>query len=697
MTSQTLLDAYRQGQRPPIQMTVDQWADEYRYLDERSGKKWRTSKVEVARGPMRSMTEPGVRTVTLMTCTQLLKTETLLNTAGYFMHLDPCAMLMVFPKDDVAKKFSNFRLKKMIRATPVLNDLVTDQPRRDATDTAQFKEFPGGQVMMVGANAPANLAMFPIRVVLSDEIDKYEASSGEEGDPIDLAEERTSTYTTNSLCVRACSPTVKDMSRIEASYKESDMRQPFVACPHCDLRQVMRFSAVKWDRNEDGEHLPDTACYACVHCGVAWREDERLDALATVQWRQTADFVCGCGHKNKPSTWDCNEQADRWVEVYGVMRARCESCNEGLCPNHHAGFWASKLYSPFRDLTTLVRKFLAAKGHIEKLRAFVNTQLAETFEESGERIEDVDFLLARREQYEAELPTGVGVITAGVDVQNNRLEVELVGWGMDEESWSLAHHVIPGDLNTPEPWAELWEYLNRPLYRADGKLSYVAAAAIDMQGNHTQQVMNFDRHTINRKFWAIRGVGGEGKPIPVWPKNPGRYHKGQTPFYGIGVDAAKNMIFARLSIPDPGPGYSHFPIDRSADWFKQLTAEKRVRKKKGTQSYYIWQNPKNERNEAFDCRVYAYAALCGLQAQGWQVNIITKEQRLVVTQEYEDRRQQSLARVRGVPMPSKPPPQAQQTQSEAKPAQQVAQPRTVTKAQVHRDRGRLNKSRFMDS
>jgi phage terminase large subunit GpA-like protein len=620
-----------------------------------------------------------------------MKTEFLLNVAGHSIHLDPAPILMVFPKDDVAKKFSNGRLKQMVKATSVLRPLISEKSRRDSSDTIQYKEYPGGHIMMVGANAPSNLAMFPIRLVLSDEIDKYELSSGDEGDPIDLAEERTSTYSTNSLCIRCCSPTVKDMSRIEDSYNSSDRRKPFVPCPECGDYQLLMFGNVKWDRDEEGRHKPETAQYCCACCGVLWTERQRLEALSKVQWRQTADFACSdCGHHNKPSQWDPNKDIHNWKEKHHVMRAACEACGVGLCPNEHAGFWANKIYSPFRDLTDLVKKFLRAKqsGNVEKLKAFINTQLAETFEESGERIEDLDFLMQRREQFGAEMPDGVGIITAGVDVQNNRFEIEVVGWGLDEESWSIDYHVIPGDLATPEPWTELWDYLNKPFFRTDGRLSYISAAAIDMQGSHTQQVMNFCRTTIQRRFWPIRGMGGEGRPIPVWPKNPGKYRKGQIPFYNIGVDAGKNIVFTRLLLPDPGPGFCHFPTTRDAEYFKQLTVEKRVKKYRRGNAYYQWQNVKKERNEAFDCRVYAYAALCGLQSAGWQVNIITREERLIVGPEYEEKRQRQLGRLPQAPKM----PKAQPTP----PDQQKAQPKTVTK-RPGGNRSSTSRSKFMSS
>lgn len=632
-----VLEAYRKGQEPPKELTVDQWADQYRFVNETTGEKWNTRRVEVARGPMKAVTEPGVRTISVMSCTQLMKTELLLNTVGFFMHLDPCPMLVVQPKDDVVKKFSNTRVKQMIRSTPVLRNLVTEKNRREATDTTAFKEFPGGHLTMVSARSPSNLAMLPIRVVLLDEIDKYEADAGGEGDPVDLAEERMSTFSSNSLSIRVCSPTSKGISRIEQSYEESDQRKPFVRCPHCDHFQIMRWANVQWEKDDAGTPLPDTTRYYCEGCGAGWDEAERLRALKKIYWRQMKPFTCrSCGEHNNPELWDSQEEA-AWDE-HG--RALCKCGAHG--PNHHAGFWASKLYSPFRPLSELVVKWIEAQGNIERLKTFINTQLAETFEETGERIEGIDSLLARRERFEAPLPDGVGVITAGVDVQNDRIELEIVGWGVDEESWSLNYLVIPGDPSQPEIWRRLDEELNRAYVRADKRLSYVAAAAVDMGGGFTQEVANYCRARIARRIWPIRGMGGDGRAYPVWPKNPNSTTNTRVPYYNVGVDAAKNTVYSRLLLGKEGAGYCHFPLEREASWFKGLTSEKRVLRYRGTQKFFRWENPQRLRNEPFDCRVYAYAALCGLQSMGWRVNMITAEQKLIMDAMFDERRQSSL-------------------------------------------------------
>ncbi len=614
-------------------MHVDEWADQFRFMNEATREKWYTDRMEVARGPMRAVTQPGVRTITVMCATQLLKTELILNTLGYFVDLDPCPILVVQPKEELAKKFSHIRLKQMIKSTPRIRQKFVEEKAKDSADTALYKEFTGGQVAIVSAKTPGNLAMLAIRLVFLDEIDKYDESSGKEGDPVDLAEERMSKYSTNSLSIRVCSPTIKDQSRIEESYNSSDRRKPFVKCPHCNHKQVMVWKNVRWNKDESGNAIYDTASYCCEGCGVVWSEYDRIIAIKeNMEWYQTAEFTCReCNHKNKPSTWNPNEKnAWVWNEEYIYHAAHCENCGKGKCPDHHAGFWANKIYGQFRALADMCRLFIEAQGNIEKLKMFINTQLAETFEEASDKITDVDWLMKRREKYMSDLPDEVGLLTAGIDTQNNRLEIEVIGWGMDEESWSIEHKVIPGDPALPETWQRLDEFLNKPFFRNDGRYTFVAAAAIDMQGGHTQHVANYCRFRINRRIWPIRGMGGDGKAYPVWPRNPSRTGKHDTPFYNVGVDSGKNVVFSRLLLEQPGAGYCHFPHDRSEDWFKQLVAEKRTRKFKGTRQILVWENTRKARNEAFDCRVYGYAALCGLQAMGWNLNQIVENQKLLL-------------------------------------------------------------------
>ena len=350
--------AVRKGWTPPPRISVPEWADRYRYLAKEAGStsgKWKTSTVEIARGAMLAVTESGVHTITAMVCTQLMKTALIENTFGYFADTDPCPIMILQPKEDAAEQFSKERITPMVKATPRLRELIGTGKTRNADETLLYKSFPGGFLALAGAGSPDNLARRPIRIILSDEVDKYPITR--EGDPILIVEERTATFGLNWLSIRACSPTVEDESRIESSYKESDQRKASVECPHCTSRIFLDFfKNVQWDK-ENNRHFPETAQIYCDCCGAAWSEGERLKALKTIRWHQTKPYDC-CGSRHNPledykkaldenpdtalmSVWDWSE-SDR----HAVYRVKCPECGRWAVDNEHAGFHASKLYRP---------------------------------------------------------------------------------------------------------------------------------------------------------------------------------------------------------------------------------------------------------------------------------------------------------------------------------------------------------------
>lgn len=559
-------------------------------------------------------TELGVQTITVMTCTQILKTAFIENVLGYYVHLDPCPMLLLQPKDDAAAAFSKERLVPMVEATPVLRALISDHRTRRSDDTIGFKRFPGGLLAISSAGSPTNLAMRSIRVTLLDEIDKYEPTK--EGDPVSLAEERTATFPHNRLSIRACSPTLEETSRISRSYLSSDQRRAYVPCPHCDGDMVLDFFRhVHWQKNEDeGEHFAATAALYCEHCGTAWNEADRLRALQKTTWKQTKIFMC-CGERQNPIL----EKRWRYDEKNQVHKAICKHCEKETIPNRHAGFTCNKLYSPFITVVELVEKWLLAKDDYESKQTFYNTQLGLPFRLDVQKDVKPDVLAARRENYEHEVPKGVLVLTAGIDSQAGsastlgRLEVEVVGWGKGEESWSLGHEVFNGDPAAPKVWQELDEYLQKRWKRADGNMMVVKAACIDTGGYNTQEAYNFARKRIGRNIWAIKGASDRAQWSPIWParEKTRKYRTGFRPVI-IGVNAGKEAVRQRLLVESVGAGYCHFPTGRAEGWFHQLTAEKLVIERKAGTSIRKWVLPGGRANEALDCRVYAYAALWGL-------------------------------------------------------------------------------------
>lgn len=519
---------------------------------------------------MMAVTDPKVHTVTVMCCTQLMKTELLNNIIGYFTHLDPSPMLMMLPTKELAKGWSTERLDKMIRDTPAISDCFAAKKSRDSQNTMLKKEFPGGYLAIVGANAPTDLASRPIRVLLCDEVDKYPESAGGEGDPIKLVTERTDTFW-NALKVHTCSPTIEGRSRIAMEYEQSDQRVYHVPCPHCRVFDEMKWRQVQWEKNQ-----PETAQYYCEHCGEAWSEPERLRAIQEGKWVATAPF------------------------------------------KGHAGFKASKLVSPWKPLSTLAEKFLEAKHQgSEKLKVFINTQLAETWKEKGDAPE-WERLYERREEYTiGVVPDGPLFLSCGVDVQDKRIEAEVVGWGRDKQSWSIEKFVFEGNTAAENegPWKELDALLTQTWENGNGQSLSIMVMAVD-SGFRTQTVYNWCRkYPINR---VIAVKGKESAQLLINSGNIVDVKKGKRRFargfkvFTLGVGLIKTELYGWLKLPKPvenetyPPGYCHFP-EYDSEYFKQLTAEQIMKKVINGRTVYFW-SKEHERNEALDMRVYARAA-----------------------------------------------------------------------------------------
>ena len=332
-----------------------------------------------------------------MSGAQLGKTSILENFIGYIIDLDPGPLLLVQPREADCEAFSKDRLAPMLRDCGTLRGKIADARSRDSNNTILHKKFTGGSITMSAASSPAGLAMRSIRYCLLDEVDRYPASAGSEGDPVNLAVTRTANFW-NRKIVLCSTPTVKGTSRIEAAWLESNQQMYWVPCPHCGTHQVLRWPNVEWPEGE-----PEKAQYRCEYCGQMIGEHQKAWMLKHGEWRAA--------------------RPDRGV----------------------TGFWINSLYSPWRKWRDLARKFLVDQKSPETLREFVNTVLAEPWDDEAQTSVDLSELLARREHYRAPVPAGAAVLTCGVDVQADRLELELVGWGRGEESWSIEYRVIPGD------------------------------------------------------------------------------------------------------------------------------------------------------------------------------------------------------------------------------------------------------------
>jgi phage terminase large subunit GpA-like protein len=546
---------------PPPRKTVSEWADSERRLSPEASAEagwWRTDRAAYQRGIMDAVNDPGIENIVIMSGAQIGKTEILLNILGYYISHDPSPILVLQPTLSMAQAFSKDRLAPMLRDTPCLKDKVKDPRSRDSNNTTLHKAFAGGHVTLAGSNSPASLASRPIRIVLADEVDRYPHSAGTEGDPVSLARKRSATFFNRKL-VLTSTPTVKGASRIETAFERSDKRYFKVPCVDCDETQVLKWSNVQWP-----EDRPDKAIYVCEHCGSAWDDGMRLRAIRNGHWEATEEFTGS------------------------------------------AGFFINGLYSPWTPLADAAREFLEARKLPEQLRVFVNTFLGETWEDAGEQIDSLG-LYDRREDYSDKLPEGVVVLTAGVDVQDDRLEMEIVGWGRDEESWGIEYHRIEGDPTSPQVWSDLDSILKTNFEHPSGVELSIRAVAIDT-GHHTQSVYNFVKPREGRRVMAIKGVGGEGRPLIG---RPTKNNIAKVRLFSVGSNTVKEMLLSRLKISEAGPGYCHFPNTYDEEYFRQLTAEKKVTK-------YVKGFPRSEwvktrpRNEALDVRCYSVAAYAAL-------------------------------------------------------------------------------------
>jgi phage terminase large subunit GpA-like protein len=551
-----------------------EWADQERYLSPEGSAtpgKFYTSTVEAARGPMLAVTDPKVKKITVMGPTQLLKTELINNIVAYHIAEDPCPIVVMQPDYGLAETWSKDRFDPMVRDNPCLRGLIKDKRQRDSGNEIFRKAYPGGQCSIVSAGSASDVASRPVKIVCCDEVDKYKAIR-KEGDPIKLITERTDTFVgAKIICV--CSPTVDGSSRIQAEYNESDKRVFCGRCPHCDQLDHLKWENVHWENND-----PLTAYYKCGQCQKPWTEIERLKAISKAEYVATAPF------------------------------------------KGHAGFHVNKIASPFKPLSDLVEKFLAAvrSNDPEILKTFWNTQMAECWKEKGEK-PDYMRLYERREDYTiGTVPNdNIVFLTAGADVQKDRIECEVVGWCKDRQSFSIDYIITIGETHLPDTWIRFQQaVLDRTYLSPSGRQLQVAMIAVD-SGFNTQHVYDWVRTQSALRVRAIKGLASlatiTGMPKDVEFNYNGQRMQRAIKLWTVGTDRVKTELYAQLKMNGAGddgifqPGFCHFP-QYDEQYFKGICAEQLVEKKaKGKVIGHSFEKH-FERNEPLDCRVYARAA-----------------------------------------------------------------------------------------
>jgi len=530
---------------------------------------------------MDAMSDPKVRRVVVKSSSQVGKSEILLNILGFFVAHNPAPVMLLQPTLEMAEAFSKDRLAPMIRDTPSLAGKFADPRSRDSGNTLLHKKYPGGHITLAGANSPASLASRPIKVVLADEINRYPISAGTEGDPLALVMKRNATFFDAKEFV-ASTPTISGASRIDDAYEQTDQQVRMVPCPHCNEYHTLEFENLKWVEGKpipgtDGKlvRTADSAWFECPYCQGVIDDVARLRADRLGYWHPTAEFRGSCG------------------------------------------FYIWEAYSPWSSCLKIANGWLSVQGRPEQMKAFVNTTLGRAWRETGEA-PDEERLLSRCENYQlGTVPTGGLFLTAGADVQQDRIEAQVVAWGRGKESWLVDYQIFEGDtarVDSPA-WQGLTLLLDRS-YLANNSIALgIQHLAID-SGYQAQVVYTWARQQGAGRVLVVKGhdngVALLGMPLSADTLGNGKRKKRGVRVWPVNVSMAKAELYGwlRAQRPDDGsafpPGWCHFP-QMPIEFFRSLTAEQYVlRVHKGFRRGE-WVKVR-ERNEALDTRNYARAA-----------------------------------------------------------------------------------------
>ena len=579
--------AWREGLIPDPLLSVSEWSDRHRMLSSKASSepgRWRTSRTPYLKEIMDclSPTSP-VERVVFMKAAQLGATEMGSNWIGYVIHHAPGPMMAVWPTVEMAKRNSKQRIDPLIEESPILKELIAPARSRDSGNTILAKEFRGGVLVMTGANSAVGLRSMPVRYLFLDEVDGYPLDVDGEGNAVALAEARTRTFARRKIFI-VSTPTIAGVSTIEREYEASDQRRYFVPCPHCGHRQWLRFEQLRWERGENGS-FPETAAYVCESCEVPIPEH----------------------HKT-------------WMLEHGEWRAMAEG------NNRTAGFHLSSLYSPigwrnWKDIAVAWERAISKEsGSSAEIKTFKNTELGETWVEEGEA-PDWQRLLERREDYRiGTVPVGGLLLTAGADVQKDRIEVSVWAFGRGKESWLVEHRVLMGDTARDEVWRSLACVFRETWTHETGCQLPLSRLALDT-GFATQEAYAFVRQLRDSRLMAVKGVSRGaalvGTPTAVDATTGGKKLRRGIKVFSVAGGIAKLEFYNNLrkspEVAEDGvtvcypAGFVHLPkVD--AEYLQQLCAEQLVtRRDRNGFAIREWQKMR-ERNEALDCYVYARAA-----------------------------------------------------------------------------------------
>ena len=569
-----LAKGFWEGLRPIPRLSVSDWADTYRYLSSTASAEpglWRTSRTPYLKEIMDKLSANDVtQEIVVMKGAQLGFTEAGNNWIGYIVDIAPAPTLMVMPTDDTVKRNSKIRIDPMVEATPRLREKIAPSRSRDSGNTARQKDFPGGVLVMTGANSAVGLRSMPVRDLFLDEVDGYPLDLDGEGSPIDLARARTRTFARKKIFI-VSTPTIEGQSAVEREFTLTDQRQFHVPCPHCGSMQPLVWDQLRWEKGK-----PETTRYHCADCDDAIEERHKTAMLANGCW---------------------------------VAQAPQNSSS------HKVGYHINSLYSPFGwySWEQSVRDYEDSENDENKLRTFTNTVLGETWKQKGDAPE-WQKIYNRRETYSLNsVPAEVAFLTAGVDIQKDRIELEVVGWCKGKRTYSIDYRVLVGETDKPEVWEKLSDLIGENWTRSDGLVMPLRMVAIDT-GYNTQHVYSFCRKFDATKVIPVKGSETQATmitPPRVVDTNWQGKRAGTIKLWSVGVNLAKSELYGwlRLDLREDGTvpnGYCHFP-QHAPEFFKGITAEQIEFKLVRGFRKYMWVK-KYERNEPLDCRVYARAA-----------------------------------------------------------------------------------------
>lgn len=580
----------KQSLTPLSDQTVSEWADSYRMLSSEAAAepgRWRTERAPYQKAIMDAFTESDINVVVAKTASQIGKSDIMNNVIGRFSHLAPAPMMMLQPTIEMSQDYSKTRIAPMIRDTKVLKDIFKEVKSRETSNTILSKQFPGGRLIMAGANSPAGLASRPIKILLADEVDRFPKSAGTEGDPVGLAAKRMTTFWDRVMGLFS-TPTNAGDSRIEDEYVTGTQEEWQHQCPNCDEWHLLTHR----DMHTDYDSSID-------------KKGKKHVIVKAVTWRCPD---CGFGFTET----EMRQAAQKYIAQNASALAK------GV-----RSFFVNCFASPWVNWSDVMQEWLEAQGDPEREKVVVNTRFGEAYEPKG-NFENHQQFMRRRENYGAELPDGVLLLTAAVDVQDNRLEYEICGWGMAEENWGIKKGVILGVPDTQEVWDMLDEQLDKEYRFASGKGLIVARTFIDSGGHYTKETYAYCKKRFTRQRFVVKGSSVPGVPL-IHKYSKVKLVRGTIPLVMIGTDSGKQYIMDRLSIEEPGPKYFHWPLDESDGiamqlnrgydeyYFKGLIAETKEPRRKNGVLVYQWVNvAKDKRNEPLDLRVYNLACMLSI-------------------------------------------------------------------------------------